>query len=145
MQPVTLMTWNQCTVLYIAILLVDTHDMKSIVQFIDWMPCHECRPVTLLFTVQYIDFMSWVSVESIYFLWFTLCLLIQSLWFTLWLITSLIIVRFWCSLHHWKALDLLFQNITSICIWHNVMSVDRLHCYVQYSTLISCQECRQMH
>ena len=110
-----------------------------------------------------IDFMSWVStgriamystvhwfhvvsVESIYFfLRFTLCFLIQSLWFTFWLITSLIIVRFWCSLHHWKALDLLFQNITSICIWYNVVSVDRLHCYVQYSTLVSCRECRQMH
>ena len=41
---------------------------------------------------------------------------------TFWLVTSLIIVRFWCSLHHWKALDLLFQNIRSICIcqhsWH---------------------------
>ena len=87
-----------------------------------------------------------VSVESIYFfLRFTLCFLIQSLWFTFWLITSLIIVRFWCSLHHWKALDLLFQNITSICIWYNVVSVDRLHCYVQYSTLVSCRECRQMH
>ena len=59
--------------------------------------------------------------------------------------TSLIIVRFWCSLHHWKALDLLFQNITSICIWYNVVSVDQLHCYVQYSTLVSCRECRQMH
>ena len=48
---------------------------------------------------------------------------------TFWLVTSLIIVRFWCSLHHWKALDLLFQNIRSICICRHSTT---LHCCVQY-------------
>ena len=47
---------------------------------------------------------------------------------TFWLVTSLIIVRFWCSLHHWKALDLLFQNIRSICICRHSR-----HCIAVYS------------
>ena len=168
------MTWYSINVLYYWFHVESVDRLHCYVQYSTLISCRECRPVALLCTVHYINFMlrvstgciamystlhwfhvksvdrcirfsilintvhsnamSWVltgciamystvhwfhvmSVKSIYFfLRFTLCLLIQSLRFTFWLITSLIIVRFWCSLHHWKALDLLFQNITSICI-----------------------------
>ena len=106
--------------------------------------CHECRKISLLCTVQYIDFMSWVSKDII-----TMYSTVH--WFHVVSVERCILIDIWmvqCYLKYmsWVSKDAFLIDIWMVH-WFHVVSVERciliVQCTIQYNIecINACREC----